>query len=285
VRFALFVLPGLLPYVLFVVVPVGLGCYFAFTNLNPLFPGTRFVGWRNFRDLAGDVDFLRATRNTLVIAGAVTVVTNLLGLLIALLLNRPARLFYVLRTLFFIPQVLSAVIVSFIWSIILTQDGILNTLLRGVGLDQWARPWLGLPTPALWSIIVVVAWQWLGFSVVIYLAALQSIPRDLYDAGRIYGAGPVQLFARVTFPLLAPGLTVNVVLTLISIFKLYDHVAVLTAGGPAGTTETLSFTIIKVGFTANQAGYASAMAVALFLTIGLIAVVLVTLLRRREVEY
>jgi multiple sugar transport system permease protein len=215
---------------------------------------------------------------------AATAITNVLGLLVALMLNRPLRLYYALRTLFFIPQVLSAVIISFVWSIILTQDGILNTVLRDAGLGGWARPWLGLPTHALWSIVAVVSWQWLGFSVVIYLAALQSIPVELYEAARMEGATAFQQFATVTLPLLGPGVTVNVVLTMISVFKLYDHVAVLTAGGPAGTTETLSYNIIKVGFTDNQAGYGSAMAVGLFTIIGLIAVVLVTLLRRREVE-
>jgi multiple sugar transport system permease protein len=280
----LFILPALFPYVLFVVLPIGLSVYYSLTNLNPLFPTTRFVGLRNYRDLLDDDDFFRAVKNTFVIAATVTLITNVVGLFVALMLNRASRLFYALRTLFFVPQVLSAVIISFIWSIILTQNGILNTVLRNLGLEGWARPWLGLPAEALWSIIAVVSWQWVGFSVVIYLAALQSIPQELYEAARIEGATPVQQFWTLTLPLLGPGVTVNVILIMISVFKLYDHVAVLTSGGPAGTTETLSFNIIKVGFTENQAGYGSAMAVALFTIIGLIAVGLVLFLRRREVE-
>ncbi len=284
-RFAMFALPGLLPYLLFMIVPIILGFYYSFTNLNPLFPNTSFIGLQNYIDLTRDQQFHTAVRNTLMISVLVTVLTNLFGLGIALLLNHPGRLFYVLRTMFFVPQVLSAVIVSFIWSIILTQNGILNTMLREAGLGALAQPWLGLPTPALWSIIVVVTWQGVGFCVVVYLATLQSIPSELIDAARIDGATRWQQFRNVTFPLLAPGMTITVVLTMISIFKLYDHVAVLTAGGPAGTTETLSFNIIQVGFTANQAGYGSAMAVVLFAAIGTISVMLVTLLRKREVTY
>jgi multiple sugar transport system permease protein len=224
----LFILPALLPYVLFVVLPIGLSVYYSLTNLNPLFPTTRFVGLRNYRDLLDDDDFFRAVKNTFVIAATVTLITNVVGLFVALMLNRASRLFYALRTLFFVPQVLSAVIISFIWSIILTQNGILNTVLRNLGLEGWARPWLGLPAEALWSIIAVVSWQWVGFSVVIYLAALQSIPQELYEAARIEGATPVQQFWTLTLPLLGPGVTVNVILIMISVFKLYDHVAVLT---------------------------------------------------------
>ncbi|NJM06620.1 sugar ABC transporter permease [Candidatus Gracilibacteria bacterium] len=278
-------LPALTPYLLFMIVPLLLGFYYSFTDLNPLFPDTSFVGLQNYRDLPQDSDFLRSVRNTLVISVIVTLLTNVLGLGVALLLNHPGRLFYTLRTLFFVPQVLSAVIVSFIWSIILTQNGILNTVLRNAGLGELARPWLGLPGTALGSIMLVVTWQALGFCVVVYLATLQSIPADLFEAARIDGGNRWEQFRHITFPLLAPGMTITVVLTMISVFKLYDHVAVLTAGGPAGTTETLSFNIIKVGFTANQAGYSSAMAVVLFVVIGCISVALTSLLRRREVTY
>ncbi|MBN1451168.1 MAG: sugar ABC transporter permease [Anaerolineales bacterium] len=145
--------------------------------------------------------------------------------------------------------------------------------------------WLGLPDLAFESLVLVIAWQMLGFCVVIYLAALQGIPKELHEAAKIDGANLLQSFGRVTFPLIAPGVTINMVLMLIMTFKLYDQIAVLTEGGPAGTTETLSYYIIRMGFTVNQTGYASAMAVVLFLLIALISGVVVTYLRSREVEY
>ena len=165
----------------------------------------------------------------------------------------------------------------------MTPTGIINTLFADLNLIDKPVSWLG-PDYALYTVAFVVTWQMIGFSAVIYLAALQRIPDELYEAAVIDGANAWHKFRNVTFPLIAPGITINLVLAMIITFKLYDHIVVLTGGGPGRLTETMSTTIVKTGFTANQMGYASAMGVVLFLLIGVASILQVMLLRRREVD-
>ena len=152
-------------------------------------------------------------------------------------------------------------------------------------MDDTDVHWLGDPEIAFRAIVIVVTWQLIGFCTVIYLASLQGIPKDLKEAAQIDGANRWEQFWHVTWPLLAPGVTINMVLLLIMTFKLYDQVAVLTGGGPGGRTETLSYYIIRIAFTGNQLGYGSTMAVILFVTTGLISALVVSRLKRREIEY
>ena len=141
------------------------------------------------------------------------------------------------------------------------------------------------PNLATLSVIVVCIWQMVGFCTVVYLAALQGVPQDLKDAANVDGANPWQTFYNVTLPLLSPGVTVNVVIILIMMFKLYDIIQVMTATGPAGSTESLAYYVTRMAFTVNKVGYASAMAVVLFIIIAMISAGLGKFLRSREVEY
>ena len=280
------VLVAVLLYAVILIVPLFLSFFYSFTDLNPLYPSTKFVGLQNYADMASDSDFLGALSRTIVLSLNVTIMANVLGLFVALMLNRPSRFYAFLRTLFFIPQVLSGVIVGFIWAIILTtNNGILNILLQQLGLSAENIAWLGKPGLAFMALTVVIIWQQMGFCVVVYLAALQGIPQDLVEAATIDGANRWNVFRNVTFPLLAPGVTVNVVLLLIISLKIYDQVAVLTAGGPGGQTETLAYYIVRITFTSNEAGYGSAVALVLFFLIAITSVILTGVLRKREVEY
>jgi len=283
---AAIVLFGVLLYCTIVIVPLGLSLYYSFTNLSPLRPETRFIGLENYLTLLKDSDSIHSLLTTIRLGLLVTLGANVGGLILALLLNRQGRFFAAMRTIFFIPQILSAVIVSFVWAIILSaHNGILNILLQQVGLLEKSIAWLGRPDLAFYSLTAVVIWQQIGFCTIVYLAALHGIPEDVLDAARIDGANAWQTFWHVNFPLLAPGTTTNVVLLLIISLKLYDQVAVLTSGGPAGSTETLAYNIIRVGFTANRAGYASAMALVLFVLIAAVSTLMTIYLRSREVEY
>ncbi|WP_246358482.1 carbohydrate ABC transporter permease [Paenibacillus phytorum] len=237
----------------------------------------------NYTDLMKDSLFGHAIIVTCMIALIVTLASNVLGLLSALLVNFKGWIYNTARTVFFTPQVLSPVIVGFIWSIILTNDGVLNKLLGYIGLS--GTSWLANTNIVVYSIIAVIVWQSMGFCTVIFLAMLQSIPSDLYEASIIDGCNRWKKFKHITFPLLAPGITINTVMLLISSFKVFDQVVVLTNGGPGTTTETISLKIINMGFVENQMGYASSMAVVLFLLIGSISVFVVSILKRREVEY
>ncbi|MBO0916521.1 sugar ABC transporter permease [Streptomyces laculatispora] len=283
-RFALFAAPGLLVYVALVLVPIVLAICYSLTNKNPFNPPTRWVGMDNFSDLASDDEFFTALKNTVVITVVVTVVTNVGGLAIAMLLDRRGWLYNALRSVFFIPVVLSAVVVSVVWQAILTDDGLLNSTLRDLGV-QHPPGWLSDPDLALYTVSWVIAWQGLGFCVVIYLAGLQGIPQELHEAAALDGCGPVRRFRHVTWPMLAPAVTINAVMSLIGGFKAYDQVQVLTNGGPGpGTTSTLAFQVIQTAFTGNHIGYASAMAAAMLVLVALVSVMALRLLQNREVS-
>ena len=283
--FELIVGLGVLIYFLMTVLPLFMAFSFSFTNQNILYKTSEFVDIQNYIDLVSDKAFTRSLFFTVRMSVLVTLAANMGGLLVALMLNHPGRYYTALRTIFFIPQVLSAVIVSFIWKIILVDRGLLNIVLHQLGIVEKNIHWLGDPDIAFYSVVLVVAWQLIGFCTVIYLASLQSVPKDILEAAQIDGANRWQRFWNVTWPLLAPGVTINVVLLLIMTFKLYDQVAVLTGGGPGFRTETLSYYIIRVAFSNNQLGYASTIAVFLFIVTAVISGVVVTGLKRREVDY
>ncbi|MFN2152973.1 MAG: carbohydrate ABC transporter permease [Anaerolineales bacterium] len=281
----LIVITGVLLYFLLTILPLFMAFAFSLTNQNLLYKTSDFIGFDNYIDLLDDKSFIRSLWMTTRLSFLVTLFANFGGLAVALMLNVRDRFHSALRTIFFIPQVLSAVIVSFIWRIILVDQGLLNSFLRNLGLIDKPIHWLGDPQMAFNAIVMVVTWQMLGFCTVIYLASLQGIPKDLIEAAQIDGANRWQQFRSVVWPLLAPGVTINMVLLLIMTFKLYDQIAVLTGGGPGGRTETLSYYIIRIAFTGNQLGYGSTMAVVLFITTGIISALVVSQLKRREIDY
>ena len=275
-------------YLAVLVLPMLLSFYYSFTNFDLLNATNRFIGGQNYVAMLSDDTFLSTLLFTLKTSITVMVVANVLGLMIAMALNHPGPFYTVLRTVFFLPQVLSSVVIGFIWSGMLnSQRGLVNTLLRQIGLIGTGGniSWLGTPSLATFSVIGVCVWQMVGFCTVVYLAALQSVPQDLKDAANVDGANRWQSFWNVTFPLVSPGVTVNVVLLLIMMFKLYDIILVMTATGPAGSTESLAFYVTRMAFTVNKVGYASAMAVVLFIFVALISAGLGMFLRSREVEY
>ena len=269
-------------YATFLIYPVVQGFLTSFTDRNPLRRESSFVGIENYLELARDQRLLRSLMFTLVVTVFVAIVSNVLGLLIAMLLNRPGTNYKMMRTLIFIPQVLSGVIVAFIWRSILTQKGLLNVTLQNLGLTDTAISWIGTPELATLSICVVVSWATTAFATVVYTASLQSVPLDLYEAARIDGAGAVARFRYVTLPMIAPGMTISVTLSLITTLKLFDIIAVLTGGGPANSTKSVAFYLIDVAFTGNRFGYASAIAILLLGLTALISYGTSGLLRRRE---
>ncbi|HEY3141047.1 MAG TPA: sugar ABC transporter permease [Acidimicrobiales bacterium] len=282
--FALFAAPGILVYVCFVLAPIVLSFSYSLTDYNPFSPPTENVGARNYQDLFSDQEFLQSLRVTTTLTLIVVIVPNVLGLAVALLLDRRGWLYNGLRSVFFVPMVLSSVVVSVIWTRLLDHDGPVNHVLRSLGVSH-PPGWLSDPDLALYTLSSIVAWQMLGFCVVVWLAGLQSVPRDLLEAAELDGATAFQRFRDVTWRLLAPALTINTVVLLISAFKLFDHVQVITRGGPGrGTTNTIAFNILDTGFTENRQGYASAMAVTMLVIIACASAVALKLLQRREIS-
>lgn len=283
-HFLSFGAPGVAVYVCFVLAPILVSLGYSLTNYNPLRSSTKFVGLRNYQVLVQDEAFLTSLWITTIVTVIVVVVPNLLGLGIAVLLDRKGWLYNALRSVFFTPMILSSVVISVIWTRILADDGPLNQGLRAIGMAD-PPGWLSDPDLALYSIASILCWQMLGFCVVVYLAGLQGVPQELMEAASIDGAGSVRRFWRVTWPLLAPALTINTVVLLISAFKVFDHVQVITNGGPGvGSTATIAFLVLQTAFVENKQGYASAMAVVMLVVIAVLAAVALRFLRRREVD-
>ncbi|MBO1330737.1 carbohydrate ABC transporter permease [Streptomyces sp. VRA16 Mangrove soil] len=281
-RFAVFGAPGLLVYACFVLAPVLLSLGYSLTDYNPFSPPTEFVGLHNYQLLLHDDEFLQSLKVTVQLTVMMVVLPNVAGLGIAMLLDRKGWFYNAWRAVFFVPVVLSSVVVSVVWTRLLADDGVVNQALGWIGIDPVG--WLSDPSLALYSLGVIMSWQMLGFCVVVYLAGLQSVPGELLEAAAIDGAGPLARFRHVTWPLLAPALTVNTVVLLITAFKAYDHIQVITGGGPgSGTTATVALVILQTGFTANRQGYASAMALVMLVIVATVAAFALRLLQRREV--
>ncbi|WP_020525357.1 carbohydrate ABC transporter permease [Catelliglobosispora koreensis] len=276
--------PGVAIYSALVLLPIIVSFGYSLTNYNPFNPPTKFVGLRNYSLLFSDEEFLTSLRVTTILTVIVVIVPNALGLAIAVLLDRKGWVYNALRSVFFVPVVLSSVVVSIIWTRLLDSEGLLNQTLRAVGVSD-PPGWLSDPDYALYSLGGILSWQMLGFCVVVYLAGLQGVPAELLEAAAIDGAGPFRRFWRVTWPMIAPALTVNTVILLITAFKVFDHVQIITRGGPGtGTTATIAYLVLEEAFVANRPGYASAEAIVMLLIIATASAVALKLLQRREVD-
>ena len=243
--------------------------YYAFTDWDGLDPDFAFIGLRNFTDMLSDDDALQAVWHTVLIAVAITVIQNGIGLLLALGVNSLIKTRNFLRVLLFAPAVVTPIVTAYLWRNLLGPDGAVNSLLAAVGLGSWRQDWLGDPELALWMIVVVVVWQFAGYSMVIFLAGLQSIPREIYEAAAVDGTGAVRRFWSIVRPLLAPAITINLMLSIIGGIKLFDQVYALTGGGPGHATDTLSTLIYKDAFTLGEFGYSIALAVVLTIIVAI----------------
>ncbi|RED57462.1 carbohydrate ABC transporter permease [Cohnella phaseoli] len=272
--------PGFLVYLIFMMIPIGMCVYYSLHDWDGLSPVYRLIGLDNFIAAFSDADFLRALRVTGVITIAGTLAINVLGLLFAVLLNKPGRMTNLYRSVFFFPLLLSAVVVGFLWKAILNYNGILNGVLEQLGLEKLEI--FGIPSNAILTITILIVWQNLGGVIVLYLAGLQGIPNDLYEASKIDGAGRLQTFRSVTFPMLAPSMTMCMIFIFTTLAREYDRIAVLTNGGPGGATETAAFTIVKLGINTNRFSYAASLAVILMALVAFISIVMTLYLRKRE---
>ncbi|GAA4671602.1 sugar ABC transporter permease [Phytohabitans rumicis] len=277
-----FAAPAMLLFAFVVLVPSARGVYYAFTDWDGLSPDFSFVGLGNFADMARDPDARQAVWHTLVIAVAITVIQNGFGLLLALGVNSMIKSRNLLRVLLFAPAVVTPIVTAYLWRNLLGPDGAVNSLFGAVGLDSWQQDWLGDPQLALWSIVGVIVWQFGGYSMVIFLAGLQSVPKEIYEAAAIDGTGPVRRFWSVTRPLLAPAFTINLMLSIIGGIKLFDQVYALTGGGPGHATDTISTLIYKDAFTLGEFGYSIALAVVLTIIVAVASTSQYFVLARNE---
>jgi raffinose/stachyose/melibiose transport system permease protein len=262
-------------------VAVVAGAWYAFTDWNGL-STPNVVGLRNFEQIFGDSTARAAFVNTIVLAITFVVAANLIGLLLALGLHRAVRTRNILRSAFFAPIALSPLAVSYIWQFIFSFDGALNYLLQALGLGGLRRPWVADPSAALWTIFVVLVWQFSGLMMMFYLAGLNSIPEEVDEAAAVDGAGALARVWHVTLPLLAPSLTIALTFSAITGLRVFDQVIALTNGGPAGVTETLATQVYKQTWTLGRFGYGAAFALLLSLFVAIVAIAQLIVLRRRE---
>lgn len=277
----MYVLPALLLSGLFVAYPIVATVRASFLDWYGISGDKTWVGLGNYREMIGGLDpyFWQAARNT-ILWMVVTVPAQLvIGLSLALLLNSSlrGRVFY--RTVFFLPAVLSSVVVAFAWSWIFNpQDGVATQLLQSAGFEGQA--WLADKTTALPAAMAVSVWRYMGFSMLFYLAAMQTIPRDLYEAARIDGAGWWQQARHITIPLLAPMTALLSLLGVIGALREFEVVYILTRGGPAHGTDLLSIQVFQQAFEQSRPGYAAAIATSLLVLTAVSAIALLAWIAR-----
>lgn len=278
---AMMILPAAILFALFFLWPFFNGLWLSFHRWDGFSP-PRFIGAANYLRLTKDAIFLGALKNSFIFVILSLLLKNGLGLALALLLNRVTFARAFIRASVFVPVTISFVAAGLLWSWIYNPVfGLLNAGLDLVGLASWKRSWLGDANTALYAVIAVDVWKWLGFHAVIYLAGLQTIPTDLYESATMDGASRVRRFWHITLPLIMPIVFINTILGLSGAFvRNFDIVYVLTKGGPNHATEVALTYMMTKAFQDGQMSYASAMGYVLFLIVGLACVLLLALMRR-----
>ena len=280
----LFVAPALVLFTALIMVPALSGFFYSVTDWTGLNTPLHFVGFTNFVALAHDPTIWADIRTTVFYALLITLGQNGLGLILALALNTFRRAATPLRVLFLIPAMISPVAIGYIWSYIYSPlFGFLNAILTQVHLAQLSRDWLGDYHSALYSVMFTNIWEFVGLSTIVFLAGLQTVPEELLEAAQLDGASALQRFWHVTFPLIAPAVTINVILALIGSLKVFDLILVMTEGGPGRATESVVLRVYEDAFINNHFAQATALSVVIFLLILALSVTNLHWLRRREV--
>lgn len=260
-----FMLPSLILFLVFVIMPVLVGFYLSFHSWDILTP-PKYVGLENYQRLMKDTLFLRAVKNTAFYTLGVVPTTMVIALGMALALNKPIKARGFFRTVTYLPLVTSGAAIANTWSWIYNPEyGVLNAIFRLAGVPT--QGWLRDPALALFCIMVIGVWRSVGWATVIFLAGLQSVPDHLYDAAKVDGAGRWRCFRHITLPMLAPTTFFVQVMSVIGSFQIFDLVYITTQGGPLNSTTVMVHQIYINGFLYLRMGYASAMAYVLFLII------------------
>jgi multiple sugar transport system permease protein len=281
----LFIAPVFLLFSIFTVFSVGYAFWLSFHKWNILEPAKPFVGLDNYTRLLGDDRFHEATLNTLYYTALSVPLTIVLGLAVALLLNNQIHARGVFRTMFYLPVITPLVIASIIWKWVYNGDyGLLNYYLLKVHLIDEPLLWLADKNLAMPSVIITSVWKSVGFAMVVYLAGLQSIPEDYYDAAKIDGATGWRRLKDITIPLLSSATLFLFVISMLGSFQVFTQIFIMTNGGPLGKTRTIVWYIYTTAFKDFNMGYAAAMAFALFAMM-LVFTLLQFRFLRREIEY
>ncbi|MGB8001303.1 MAG: sugar ABC transporter permease [Anaerobacillus sp.] len=278
--FWIFLSPVILALGIVVVVPFVYGFVFSFTDWNGL-TATSFVGFEHYINLFQEEEFMNSIWFTIKFSIVTVILLNVFGLCLALIVTRNIKSNNLLRTVFFMPNLIGGLILGFIWQFIfISVFGDVGNLLGLEGLEGW----LSTPETGFWGLVILTSWQMAGYIMIIYIAYLENIPKDLIEAAKIDGASALQRFKSITFPLVAPAFTVSMFLTLSMAFKIYDQNLSLTNGGPFNSTQMVAMEIVRTAFSDNEMAYAQAKAVIFFLIVAVIALTQVYYNKKREVD-
>lgn len=278
--FWLFITPVILALGLVVVVPFIYGFVYSFTNWNGM-TATEFLGLKNYITLFKDAEFRASLWFTTKFAVVAIILLNVFGLGLALLVTRNIKSNHFLRTIFFMPNLIGGLILGFIWQFIfISVFGNLGELLGIEALNGW----LSTTATGFWGLVILTTWQMAGYIMIIYIAYLESIPKELIEAAEVDGASSFEKFRHVTFPLVAPAFTISMFLTLSNSFKIYDQNLSLTNGGPFNSTQMVAMDIVKTAFTENKMAYAQSKAVIFFIIVAAVAITQVYYNKKREVD-
>jgi raffinose/stachyose/melibiose transport system permease protein len=279
-----FVGPGLLFFAVIVLIPFFLGFYYSFTEWNGLdMNKAEWTGLYNLKKIfTDDPKFWAAFGFTLRFTAITVVLTNVLALALALLLVQGLKMKNMLRTIFFLPNVIGGILLGFIWQFIFTKG--FHTIGELTGWSFFSLPWLGTPKTGFWGIVIVFVWQTSGYMMVIFIAALAGVPKDLMEAAYIDGASYWQSLRKIIVPMIMPAVTICLFLTISSAFKTFDLNLSLTKGGPGTSTQSLAYNIYAEALNNNRYGLGTAKAMLFFFAVSIITITQVWITKRKEVE-
>lgn len=279
----MFYLPAIALFLVFVIYPLGKGIYLSFTNWNGYSQTYKMVGVSNYIRMLTDQNVHRAFVNTIIYGAGSTLIQNVLGLALALLLNQKFHGKSVIRTVVYLPVMIAPLIMGYVMYFFFSFDnGALNDVLALFGKD--ATDWLSNGNTGVAILTIVNSLQFVGISMVIYLAGLQGIPDMYYEAAAIDGVKAGQRFRYITLPLLMPAISSSVTINLIGGLKLFDIISALTGGGPGYDTHSLSTLVHRTYFGSENAGYASAIGMVSFILIMILSNIVVKYLEKKEVD-
>jgi raffinose/stachyose/melibiose transport system permease protein len=280
----LFLVPALALYGLFVLLPIVQAAHYSLYKWNGLQPLTDFIGLKNYQVALSSNVFRGAIGNNLFVVALSLAIQIPFSLLLAVMLNRHFWGRRAFRLLFFLPYVLSEAVTGIVFRLLLQPHAFIDTTLTGVGLGTLVQDWLGDSNIVMLTMFVIISWKYFGFHMILMLAGLQGIPRELEEAALIDGADKRQAFRYVTLPLLGPTIRVSVFLSIIGALQLFDMIWVMTGGGPLNASNTMAISMFKSGFIGTQMGYGSALAVILFLFSLVVALAYQRFVLRRDTE-
>lgn len=279
--FWVFIAPALIAFILVQLIPAFTGIYYSFTDWNGIGNEVSLVGIRNYADIFEDSGFWRSFLFTAVFAACAVVSLNVVGFFLALLVTQAIPLRSLMRSVFFLPNLIGGILLGFTWQFIFTQA--FDSVGKALGIP-WLQGWLSTPATAALGLLILVTWQLSGYMMIIYIAQIQNIPDSVMEAAQIDGANGWHRLTKIILPLVAPAFTIGLFLSLTNSFKMYDQNLSLTGGGPYHSTEMLAMNIYNSAFKFNQLGIAQAKAVLFLIVVAAISLTQLYLSKKREVE-